>query len=217
MRGVKRKIRCAGRPVTVIILAGGRGFRMNAEKARLPLPGGTLLERVLDQVAPFFNEVLVSASPGQKITVRSKRKAEDKAPRARMVEDEMLNQGPMAGILAGLKAAASDVCAVVACDIPDVHVPLLRKLVRAAAAAEIAVPITPAGQFEPLFAVYTRAVIPEIEELLRAGNRSLIPLFDRCRTERVPLEEAGWLRNLNTRKDYEEYLKSLRSKYKKSD
>jgi molybdopterin-guanine dinucleotide biosynthesis protein A len=212
MRGVKRKIRCGGRPVTVIVLAGGRGTRMNAEKARLPLPGGTLLGRVLGQVAPLFDEVLVSVSPGQAIKAGSMGTAEDGAPRARVVEDKAPNLGPMAGILSGLRAAANDVCAVVACDIPDVHVPLLRKLIRAAAAAEIAVPVTPEGQFEPLFAVYSRTVIPRIEELLRAGNGSLIPLFASCRTERIPLKEAGWLRNLNTRTDYEEYLKSLPSK-----
>jgi len=230
MRGVKRKIWCGGRPVTVIVLAGGRGTRMNGEKARLPLPGGTLLGRVLGQVAPLFDEVLVSVSPGQKFHAEGtswmkagatkKWKADHegpariierrKGPGLRYVEDEMPSLGPMAGILSGLRAAANDVCAVVACDIPDVHVPLLRKLVGAAAAADIAVPVTPAGQFEPLFAVYTKAVISRIEELLRAGERSLIPLFGRCRTECVPLKEAGWLRNLNTRADYEEYLKSLR-------
>jgi molybdopterin-guanine dinucleotide biosynthesis protein A len=232
MADVKRKIRCAGRPVTVIVLAGGRGRRMNAEKARLHLPGGTLLERVLGQVAPLFDEVLVSVSPGQRFKIEGagrmkagaskKWKADHegpawimerrKGPGPRFVEDEMPNLGPMAGILSGLKAAANEVCAVVACDIPDVDAPLLRKLARAAAEAEIAVPVTPAGHFEPLSAVYTKAVIPEIEKLLRAGERSLIPLFGRCRTEHIPLKETGLLRNLNTRADYEEYLQSLRSK-----
>ena len=67
MKGMKRKIRCGGKPVTVIVLAGGRGSRMGADKAGLPLPGGTLLGRVLGQVGPLFDEVLVSVSPGQTI------------------------------------------------------------------------------------------------------------------------------------------------------
>jgi len=130
----------------------------------------------------------------------------------KIVRDEAPNLGPLGGIFACLKVAANDACAVVACDIPDVDAPLLRKLARAAAVAEIAVPVTSKGDFEPLFAVYRKAVIPEIGKLLRAGERSLIPLFGRCRTERIPLWKAGLLRNLNTRADYEEYLKSLRSK-----
>ncbi|MGA2533747.1 MAG: molybdenum cofactor guanylyltransferase [Candidatus Aminicenantales bacterium] len=209
---MKRKIRCAGRPVSVIVLAGGRGSRMKADKAGLPLPGGTLLERVLGQVGPLFDEVLVSVSPGQKITARYGPAAGACLPDPRTVADERPDLGPLGGILAGLRSAVNDVCAVVACDIPDVHAPLLRKLVRAASDAEIAVPVTAQGKFEPLFAVYTRAVIPKIEELVRHGERSLIPLFGRCRTERVPLGKTGWLLNLNTRADYEKYLKSLRSK-----
>ena len=212
MKGMKRKIRCGGKPVTVIVLAGGRGSRMGADKAGLPPPGGTLPGRVLGQVGPLFDEVLVSVSPGQTIGAEDKRAGSVLSAGVRVVEDELPGQGPMAGVLAGLRAAKNDACAIIACDIPDIDAPLLRELARAAAEAEIAVPVTPKGDFEPLFAVYKKAVIPEIEKLLRAGERSLIPLFGRCRTEYGPLKESGLLRNLNTRTDYEEYLKSLRSK-----
>jgi len=218
--------------MTVIVLAGGRGRRMNADKARLPVPGGTLLGRVLGQVGPLFDEVLVSVSPGQdvglgrigeaKVRTSNGNKMSHGIPqrildeggglRLKIVRDEAPNLGPLGGIFACLKAARNDVCAVIACDIPDVDVALLRKLARATAEAEIAVPVTSKGDFEPLFAVYRKAIIPEIEKLLRAGQRSIIPLFSRCRTERVPLWKAGLLCNLNTRTDYEEYLKSLRSK-----
>jgi molybdopterin-guanine dinucleotide biosynthesis protein A len=230
-----RKIRCGGRPVTAIVLAGGRGRRMKADKARLSVGGGTLLDRVLRQVAPFFDEVLISVSPGQRVEAgrtimkmtwpSRQRKIGPRpsrlsgharpGPKPRIVEDETRDQGPMAGILAGLRAAANDVCAVIACDIPDVHVPLVRRLVRAAAEADIAVPVTPAGQFEPLFAVYSKAVIPAIETLLRAGERSLIPLFGRCRTVRFRLENVDWLRNLNTREDYRAYLAKIGQRQKR--
>lgn len=227
--GMKHQIRCGGRPVTIIVLAGGRGRRMKSDKARLPVRGGTLLEHVLGQVRPYFEEVLVSVSAGQRFSIGrtigartrpgEKVKADRQAPRrsadganeqgTRCVVDRAPNLGPMAGLLAGLKAATNDICAIVACDIPDVHVPLLRKLARAAEGAEIAVPVDQNGDFEPLFAVYSKAVVPKIEELLRAGERSLIPLLRDCRTARVPLEDASWLRNLNTRRDYDNYIKSF--------
>jgi molybdopterin-guanine dinucleotide biosynthesis protein A len=204
---------------------------MKTDKARLPVRGETLLERVVRQVGPYFDQVLVSVSPGQAVSVRKavggkrgsartrktgrparQRKAQEaRGPGLEIVEDEVPQLGPLGGILAGLKASANDVCAVVACDIPDVNVPLLRKLVRALSDSEIAVPVTPAGQYEPLFAVYTKAVIPRIERLLRSGERSLIPLFRRCRTVSLRLDDAGRLRNLNTRQDYEAYLRSLGS------
>jgi molybdopterin-guanine dinucleotide biosynthesis protein A len=219
--------------MTVIVLVGGRGRRMKADKARLSVPGGTLLGRVLGQVAPYFDEVLLSVSPGQEIDLgktgigtsgtrrRSKPDGRRPLPRVgkeertefRVVEDETRGQGPIAGVLAGLKAAANDACLVVACDIPDIHIPFLRKLARAAREAEIAVPVTESGKHEPLLAVYSRPVIPGIEELLRAGERSLIPLFGRCRTAIVPLGNPDWLRNLNTRRDYEEYLEVLNRRF----
>jgi hypothetical protein len=74
---------------------------------------------------------------------------------------------------------------------------------------EIAVPAGPAGHFEPLFAVYRTSIVPEVETLLRSGERSIIPLFGRCRTVVLPIEKLSWLRNLNTRGDYESYLHSL--------
>jgi molybdopterin-guanine dinucleotide biosynthesis protein A len=231
MRGMKRGLRCGGKPMTAIVLAGGRSRRMKADKAALPVPGGTLLGRVLGQVAPHFDEVLISVSPGQEIDVGrariggtsarrgharaegkgrlSSRAGEERRTKLRIVVDGVGGQGPMAGILAGLRAAANDACVVVACDIPNVPFPFLRTLARAAANAEIAVPMTASGKHEPLLAVYSKAVIPRIEELLRAGEHSLIMLFGRCRTAFVPIGDPDWLWNLNTRRDYEKYLEAL--------
>ncbi len=219
MGTVKRKIRCGGKAMTAVVLAGGRGRRMRADKARLAVGRRTLLEHVLAQLEPYFDEILVSVSPGQARRLggpakspnlgRAKRAAAGHHDRSRIIEDEVPGLGPLGGILAGLKAATNDACAVVACDIPDINVPHLRSLARAAGDVEIAVPVGPAGYFEPLFAVYRRSAVPGIESLLRSGERSVIPLFGRCRTAVLRLEDAAWLRNLNTRADYESYLRDL--------
>ncbi len=161
----------------------------------------TLLEHVLAQVESLFDEVLVGLSPGQ---------AAPRLPygsRARFVHDGAPGLGPIGGLLAGLKAARNDACAVVACDIPDIDAPLLRALARAAAAADIAVPAGPSGLREPLFAVYARSVVPAIEGLLATGERSLLPLYDLCRTAVVRFDDPRRVRNLNTRADYEAYLR----------
>lgn len=199
MGPVKKKIRCGGRPMTAVVLAGGRGRRMKADKAGLDVGGRTLLEHVLGQIGPHFDEVLISLSPGQKLAPLS---------RGRVVHDETPGLGPLGGLLAGLKGAAHEACAVVACDIPDIDLALLRSLARAGGDAEIAVPVGPSGLYEPLFAVYRRSIIPEIESLLGRGERSLLPLYETCRTAVVRFDEPGRIRNLNTREDYEDYLRS---------
>lgn len=179
---------------------------MKADKAGLAVAGRTLLEYVITQLEPYFDEVLVSVSPGQRIgTVPA---SKETAPR--VVVDEMPGLGPLGGILSGLRAAGNDACAVIACDIPDIDIFLLRSLAGAAAEAEIAVPVDPAGRYEPLFAVYKRTVVPAVEALLRSGEKSVLPLYERCRTAVVRIEDGRRLTNLNTRADYLEYLRSLR-------
>lgn len=202
MAGVKRKIRCGGKPMTAVVLAGGRGRRMKADKARLDIGGRTLLEHVLAQIEPLFDEVLVSLSPRQDAPPLPA------ASRARAVHDVRPGLGPIGGLLAGLKAARNDACAVIACDIPEIDVPLLRTLAEAATAADIAVPIGPSGLHEPLFAVYRRSIVPEVEALLEKGERSLLPLYKACLTVLVGFDDPRRIRNLNTRRDYEEFLSS---------
>jgi molybdopterin-guanine dinucleotide biosynthesis protein A len=201
MGAVKKKIRSGGRPMTAIVLAGGRGRRMKADKARLDVGGRTLLEHVLAQVEPLFDEVLVSLSPGQDAPPLPA------ASRARAVHDARPGLGPIGGLLAGLKAARTEACAVIACDIPEIDVPLLRMLAEAATAADIAVPLGPSGLYEPLFAVYRKSIVPEVEALLEKGDRSLLPLYKTCRTAVVRFDDPGRIRNLNTREDYEDFLR----------
>lgn len=203
--------------MTAIVLAGGRGRRMEADKAGLAVGGRTLLEHVLAQVGPYFDEVIVGITPGQKLGSLSRGGAsgplrQDSPPRpsilkVRVVEDETPGLGPIGGVLAGLRTARNEASAVVACDIPDIPLPLLRSLARAADDADIAVPVGPSGLYEPLFAVYRKTVVPEIESLLSKGVRSLLPLYESCRTEIVRIGPPARLRNLNTRADYEAYLR----------
>jgi len=206
--------------MTAIVLAGGRGRRMNADKTRLDVGGKTLLEHILAQVEPYFDEILISISPGQDprplLSARSSRPRRPASPSRsaaspiRVVTDEIPRLGPIGGLLAGLKAAKNDACLVVACDIPEVPAPLLRSLARAAGDAEIAVAVDPAGHYEPLFAVYRRSIIPAIDSLLKTGELSLLPLYNSCRTAVVRLDDKRRLRNLNTRADFESYIRSIK-------
>ena len=192
---------CGGRPVSLIVLAGGKSLRMKADKASLPLPGGTLVERVLAQVDGLFDEVLISVSRAQAAAF----------PGRRTVVDGAEGLGPMAGILAGLKAARNETCAVLACDIPDIDIRLLGSLVRRADGRDIVVPVTPERLLEPLFAVYSKRLIPLIEGSLRAGEYSLLPLIEAVRTLKVKTGDKVRIRNLNTPEDYRDYLRSLRT------
>ena len=195
-----RRILCGGRPVSLVVLAGGRSRRMRRNKALLPSPDRPLIERVLAQVEGCFDEILVSVSKERSLAGLPQRR----------VADEVPGRGPIEGIRRGLRAARNDAVAVIACDIPDIDIPFLRRLAGAAAGRDLAVPITAQGDFEPLFAVYRKSALPAIERLIASGENSLIPLFAACEAKTVPIRRASWLKNINTPEDYARFLAALR-------
>jgi molybdopterin-guanine dinucleotide biosynthesis protein A len=202
---MKQKFKCNGQPVALVVLAGGESRRMKQDKAVLPVPGGagaTLIEWVLAQTRDYFEEVIISASPGQRL---------DFLPH-RIAVDPLLGQGPLMGIQTGLSASPYQTNFILACDIPDIDIDFLKRVTAAAHGYDIAVPVTAADQYEPLFAVYQKTVLPKIEALLTSGTRQIIPLFSLCKTRTIPLPNGQILPNLNTPRDYQNFLKLLYSK-----
>lgn len=191
---------CNGRPLGLIILAGGKSRRMKRNKALLPVPGGVLIETVLGQLQDRFAQVIVSVS---------NRKGFDFLSGVDLIPDPVPDQGPMYGIYHAMGVSRYDKNFVIACDIPVIDMEFLQMLVAAAAAVEIAVPENGGRLLEPLFAVYSQSVRPIMGKLLERGERSLLPLFERCRVKKVPLVDKT-LVNLNTRSDYERFLKIVK-------
>jgi len=188
-------------PLTLILLAGGTGRRMKRDKALLPAPGETLIERVLTQVEGFFAEALVSVSPGRRYDFLS----------VPQIPDAVEGLGPMAGILAGLKAARFDPAFVLACDIPVVDRGFIGRLVAAAEGFDAVVPRTSKG-LEPLLAIYRKTTVPLIERLLAEGKRSVLDLYPLCRTKIVDIGDPPWLHNINTPEEYEIFLRTVKSR-----
>jgi len=194
--------RCDGKPVSLVVLAGGESRRMKKAKAFLPAPDRPLIERILAQVEGRFDEILISVS---------KRRTLPGLP-CRQVKDEFPGRGPIEGVRCGIRAARHNAVAVIACDIPDIDIRFLSRLIRAAEEHDIAVPVTAAGDFEPLFAVYKKSVLPAVERLVVSEDNSLIPLFSRCGTRTVSIEDPSWLKNLNTPEDYARFLRALKAR-----
>src|SRR5437870_12517229 len=96
-------------PFTAIVLAGGASARMGRPKALLPFGAETLIERVVRRLEPIAAEIVVVSGPHLVLPVLR---------HARIVEDETPLQGPVAGILYGLRAARTDLSFVCGCDHP---------------------------------------------------------------------------------------------------
>jgi molybdopterin-guanine dinucleotide biosynthesis protein A len=137
----------------------------------------------------------------------------DLPPEVIVTRDEQQGRGPLEGLRAGLKALPADVDAayVTSCDVPLLVPGFVRQMIDLADGHDIAV-IEIDGFAHPLSAVYRRAMLPQVEDLLAHDRLRPAFLFDAVNTRRVnPAQMTAdpglrTLRNLNTREDYEQAL-----------
>jgi len=205
-RGVARSaIWLAGarpEPAAAIILIGGRSARMGSDKAFILVNGMSAASRLYTKLAPHFDEVFFAAAASQSSPVAG----------ARCVHDTVAGRGPLAGLAAGLSASPCRVNFVIACDIPELDLPLMRKLLSCLERYEIAVPAFSPRKTEPLFGAYDRAVGATAKRLLDGGSLQVISVYAHHRTRVVAASGAGWYANLNTPADWRRYLKSWKKR-----
>jgi molybdopterin-guanine dinucleotide biosynthesis protein A len=158
----------ADRRFDVAILAGGRSRRMGRDKAALLLEGRTLLDRQL---------ALAWSLAPEEVWVSGRAQAELGGVRARGLPDESPGQGPLGGLVTVLRATRAAHVLVLAVDMPALDAGLLARLLARRTGATGVVPRTRAG-WEPLAAVYPRALLGPAEAALVAGRRALHGLVE---------------------------------------
>jgi len=159
---------------TLIILAGGTSSRMGVLKHLLPTPHGTLLDYLIRRLSCFFVETL-AVGRGLQLA----------GGEVRIVEDARPEQCPLVGIYSGLRAADTDLCFVLACDLPFVKPELVQYLLTCSDDVDVVVPVVD-GYYEPLFAVYRHTAIPAIEENLDRGELKITQTYDHLRLHKIP-------------------------------
>ena len=173
-----------------ILLAGGASRRMGQDKALLDWHGIPLLQHLAGQLQPHFGEVLISGDPARYAFTG-----------LRVVEDLRPDQGPLMGLYSAMRASGAAWNFVMACDMVDAPLPVLRALHAGAAAGQCVVPLLPDGIRQPLFAFYHRDTLPVMEAILGEGRRAVQTLLERCAVGEVPGSEAA-LRSANTPEAY---------------
>jgi molybdenum cofactor guanylyltransferase len=166
-------------PFTAIVLAGGASARMGRPKALLPFGAETLIERVVRRLEAIASEVVVVSGPHLVLPALHN---------ARVIEDEKPLQGPVAGILYGLRAARTDLCFVCGCDHPFIEPAVVRLLIERAAAARGAVAVFD-GIPQPLVGAYRQSVAEIAASMLAAGERRAAALVRRTGLVEVPEED----------------------------
>lgn len=139
------------------MLAGGKAQRLGGkEKPLLKVGSLALIDHILKKLLPLFREIIVVTNTPHLYAGRP----------ARVVQDEVLGQGPLRGILSGLKASASRENFVVAGDMPFINLNLVEFLKKEAPRFDVVIPEV-SGKLEPLFAFYSKNCLPFIEEAIK--------------------------------------------------
>jgi len=183
------------------ILAGGTSTRMGEDKSMFPAQGRPLIALQIDQLRDRFREVLIIANEPERYRFTG----------LRVVGDREAGRGPLMGIASALEAARGDPVFAIACDIPEIEPRFLRELLAAAGGFDAAIPRRRDGRLEPLFAVWRRSALPAFRAALAAGERRIVSVLPRLRVRTVEMDEAAWLRNLNTADDVAAWLAATRS------
>jgi len=164
---------------SAIVLAGGRGRRMGmVEKALLEFEGKTILERLLENLFRVVDEVILSVRdiPQKEKLLPVLEKFPDRE--IRFCFDSREDAGPLEGIRAGLLESKSEYSFVCAGDMPFVNSEVVNLLFEKASGHDAALPRWDERMFEPLHAVYSRKMLPEIEKAFEKGKHSVLsPVF----------------------------------------
>jgi molybdopterin-guanine dinucleotide biosynthesis protein A len=145
----------ANRGLTGVLLLGGASRRFGSPKALARFNGSTLAEHGWGVLGEACDERLAFG------------KAADELGLPFPVQDDGIGvRAPIAGVVAGLRAASNDVCVFLPVDSPLVTAEIVRRL--GAACRDAAVPET-----GPLPGAYAKSALPVLEARLAAGDLAL--------------------------------------------
>jgi molybdopterin-guanine dinucleotide biosynthesis protein A len=168
--------------LTGVLLVGGASSRFGSPKALAALNGESLAERAWRILGEACGERIAvgKASDGLELPFP-------------VLDDETEMRASLAGVVAGLRAAATELCVVVPVDMPRVTPSLLLEL--ADACAEAAAP-----HASPLPSALRRITLPVLERRLATGELALHEALAELDTMRLPVDSAQ-LKNVNTPDD----------------
>ena len=172
-------------PLTIAIQAGGESKRMGQSKALTPFLGRPLIEHMLEVVAPFADELIVTTNEEPELHYLL-----EQHPKLRLIGDVMKERGALPGLLTAIEASSNDAVGVVACDMIAFSPQILAReaLAMQANGSDAVVPFNN-GNYEPFAAVYRKSTCqPILERIASRGSKRMRDLIDSINCTRFNAE-----------------------------
>ena len=174
----------ANRDLTGILLVGGSSTRFGSPKALARLGDETLAERAWWLLRSTCAETIAVGKRSDGLTLPFP-----------ILDDGSSVRAPIAGLVAGLRAARHEVCVVLPVDVPLLSAASVEALAEACADAAV-------SQTGPLPGAYRKRALPILERRLAAGRLKLREAVAELDTRLVRLDTAE-LANVNAKEDLE--------------
>jgi molybdopterin-guanine dinucleotide biosynthesis protein A len=182
---------------------------MGFDKQFLKLRDKYIIEMIVEKLERVFKEIIIVTSRPEEYAKYG----------FKLVEDEVKDFGPLAGIQVGLKNSRSMHNYIVACDMPFINLKYLNYMMELIEQHEGKVDgvITRLGEWiEPFNAFYSKSLLGRIEENMKKGKRQINLLLQDSNVHYISEAKArefspDWdmFTNVNTYKDYESLMERI--------
>lgn len=185
--------------ITAVILAGGQGRRMGGQdKGLLEWAGRPLIETILDSIKPQVGHILINAN----------RNTEKYKNYGHPVVADNLDgyQGPLAGFVAGMKAAKTDYIATLPCDSPLIPGDMIERLGVALVHDQAELAVAHDGQrLQPVYALLPVKLLDSLLQFMDEGNRKIDLWYARHKMVEANFSDnPDIFRNVNTPEQHSE-------------
>ncbi|TVZ59512.1 molybdopterin-guanine dinucleotide biosynthesis protein A [Flavobacteriaceae bacterium MAR_2010_105] len=175
--------------ITGIVLAGGKSSRMGTDKGFLKLDNITFMERIIETLKPFVNEIMVVSNNDKYEQFGHKR-----------LDDFITDAGPLAGLYTGLYHSKTEYNLVLSCDVPLVNSKILNVLFEDIDTTSEVIQLESEGKTMPLIAIYKKQCLQRCLDLLQNGERRLQVAVEQFKTKTISIDSElnQYVQNINT-------------------
>jgi molybdopterin-guanine dinucleotide biosynthesis protein A len=137
----------------VIILAGGKSSRMQSNKVFLKIKGEPLVKHVVRVTSRISNHIILAIGKHDK----EENYASILPKSVKIIHDKTEKKAALYGMITGLETIETDYAVILAVDTPFININVIKQLQIEAQGFDVAIPVWPNGNIEPLYAVYNVA------------------------------------------------------------
>ena len=158
---------------SICILCGGKSKRFGSRKLFYKVNGKTILETVYNKLENHSDDIFLQTSNDVRLEFYN----DLKNITTKIYKDIFNDIGPLGGIYSGLKRARYDKIFILAGDLPFIDELILLELNKYDS-FQIIVPVWENGFIEPLCALYSKEILPIIENQLDKHDYKISNLFN---------------------------------------